>query len=104
MADQLEVIIRQADSLTKATALTGEESSSVSVDSTQRTLLDNTLVNLGAGYAADDEQILSDINAAIASADASWDATGKDAVKRLVTLILADADISTVVSAIAALE
>lgn len=65
---------------------------------------DLMLLTEADGLAADDIEIITDILAARVAADASWGTEGKDAVKRLVNLIIADADISTVISAIAALE
>lgn len=56
------------------------------------------------GLAADDVSIISGILTALAAADASYGASHKDAIARLLVLILADTDISSVISAIAALE
>ena len=55
-------------------------------------------------FDADDTAIISDILSALQTGDASWDNVAKDAVARLVTLILADVDISGVITAIETAE
>lgn len=80
-----------------------------SVDASFTSTLQTAFKNLMAlteadGLAADDISIISGILTALATADASYGASHKDAMARLLVLILVDTDISTVISAIAALE
>lgn len=88
-----------------STLATMLQTADASFTSTMQTAFKNFMTEaLADGMAADDIEILSDILVALAANDASWGASHKDAVKRLVNLIILDTDISSVISAIAALE
>lgn len=97
------VTITPRENLTSSVSVAEGSRSSLILDATNKATLQN-LLTIIPSIAADDKTIFSSITTAIADADASWDTTGKDAVKRLVDLIIADTDISSVVTAIAALE
>lgn len=88
-----------------STLATMLQTADASFTATMQTAFKNFMTEaLADGMAADDIEILSDILVALAAGDASWGVSHKDAVKRLVNLIILDTDISSVISAIAALE
>ena len=81
------------------------QSADASFTSTLQTAFANLMSTTEAdALTADDVEVVSGYLAAIAAADASLGTTQKDAMQRLLALIIADEDISSVITAIAALE